>query len=80
MLKSMTKRENELKEAFKFGVDNGKKLNRCAGPHEFVSLRRLGDDRTLFGCEFKCVKCDGYVNALAVGWYNMGLAHGRSER
>lgn len=48
-------------------------LNGCDGPHEFVST-----EPGRIGCNWRCTKCGGVVNAIDRHWYERGLAHGRA--
>lgn len=56
---------------------NIKILLGCAGPHSF---RIVDVDPDLpSGVLLECIRCGGQLDAVAVLWYQRGLAHGRNE-
>jgi hypothetical protein len=51
---------------------NGRALDNCEGPHRFeptVPTVKLGR-------VYRCAKCGGEADSIAVRWYEMGLRHG----
>lgn len=68
---------DENDRAAAWGKQNGLAIHGCDGPHEFVGI---DPNRHRYKCTHKCKKCGGEVHALAVGWYLMGLAHGRAGK
>jgi hypothetical protein len=68
----------EHKEMMKIWEDvkaNHKRLRECVGPHDFVEasyvVEALGITR-----KYRCLKCDGIIDAIACDWYKLGLKHG----
>lgn len=69
-------RINKAAEAAAWGRGNGLKLRACKGPHEFVELTAMHR----YGCTHRCKLCGGEVHDMALGWYLMGLAHGKAGK
>ena len=50
---------------------NGKALDACAGPHNFVAI----DPEKKLGVRYRCARCAGEVEASQARWYALGLKH-----
>lgn len=66
--------KEEAKKIFEEVQANHKRLDECAGPHDFQDdlSSRVG---TLVRRQ-KCSKCGGSIDALDSIWYRRGLEHG----
>jgi len=53
---------------------NGKRLDECYGPHDFVQM--TVEEAQRHSPRFKCGKCKGVVDNHAHVWYKLGLKHG----
>ena len=63
---------------------NQKRLNECAGPHDFsICIDRLTKQpirgeptpAQLFGTKWECSKCHGRIDSINKNWYQKGLHH-----
>lgn len=52
---------------------NGRLLDACPGPHDFVDLT----PEKPVGKHWRCQRCGGEVDGGAKRWYEAGLRHGR---
>jgi hypothetical protein len=50
---------------------NGKALDSCAGPHDFVAI----DPEKKIGVRYRCAKCGGETESSQALWYALGLKH-----
>ncbi len=64
---------DEAKQLWTKVKDNGKALDACVGPHDFVDET---PERT-FGKDYRCSLCGGKADSQARHWYVRGLEHGR---
>lgn len=50
------------------------RLASCPGPHAFVLIKE-----DWLKSQYKCEKCGGTAYKREVGWYTLGLEHGRKR-
>lgn len=56
--------------------ENSKRLEQCAGPHDFsVDLT----PQKVLGKRWQCTKCKGTIETLPRMWYQRGLKHGQMK-
>jgi hypothetical protein len=57
---------------------NSSRLEGCAGPHDFAIVE---DGRPgAFVKKWRCSRCEGTADGVAVFWYKKGLAHGQLKK
>jgi hypothetical protein len=52
---------------------NAKRLQKCDAPHDFKPIPKRRDQ--VFQ-HYRCSRCGGEIDRIALGYYNMGLRHG----
>ena len=65
---SLTK--EHLAEIWKNVRANHDALEACAGPHDFQRV-----DSKKIGSRWRCSKCGGEIDGVALSWYRAGLKH-----
>lgn len=73
---------NELDKILAAVKENRRKLDGCAGPHDFQPVEDtiLPSGHRLSSCHrYCCTKCQGEVDSIARHWYLRGFEHGRQQ-
>lgn len=68
-------KEQSLK-IFEQAKENLRRLDGCAGPHQFEPHEKIGDGPLIHS--YKCRRCEGTLVKEKVHWYEIGLKHGRA--
>jgi hypothetical protein len=65
--------KDELMKMWDEAKANGKRLDECYGPHDFIAD---GHAERPSAQRYVCLKCKGTVDWSPHHWYKLGLKHG----
>lgn len=68
--------KKDIREIWKETQANHRRLQECAGPHDFQPLEEEGRRPR----KYRCTHCGGEVSSINATWYKRGLTAGQSGR